>query len=52
MSLEEARELPELTDRIVNNLEIINEDGNDLEGLLEKTNSIVSNLQTINESEI
>lgn len=41
MDLEEMRNQ---TGDIVSALKIINEDENNLEGLLEKTNSIVSNL--------
>jgi hypothetical protein len=52
ISLEEARKLAELTDRIVCNLKVINHDGNpDLEETLRQTGYIVSNLSTINEDE-
>src|SRR5271168_3649391 len=40
ITLEEARELGELTSHIVANLQIINDDGNDVEALLGQTNRI------------
>jgi hypothetical protein len=46
MNLEEARELADLTARIVANLEIINADDTDLEELLKTTSTIVENLKT------
>jgi hypothetical protein len=51
MSLEEARELAELTDRIVSNITIIEADENDHNLLLQKTSAIVGYLETINEDE-
>lgn len=39
------------TDHIVDNLTVINQDGNDLDDLLEETSRIVSNLGTINDSD-
>ena len=48
LSLEDAAELAELTDRIVRNLAIINNrNGDDLDELDEQTTRIVRNLQTI-----
>lgn len=52
MSLEEARELAELTTRIVKNLEKIHADPTDLDDTLEKTTGIVANLKAIEEAEI
>ena len=52
MSLEEARGLPELTTRIVKNLEKIHADPTDLDDTLEKTTGIVANLKAIEEAEI
>jgi len=51
-SLEDARELAELTDRIVANLEAIDENDNDLEALLERTSTITCNLKYIEESDV
>jgi transcriptional regulator len=48
MSLEKARQLAELTDRIVSNLKVINADGNDLEEILMQTGHIADNLKVIN----
>jgi hypothetical protein len=51
MTLDEARELAELTDRIAANLKVIEQDGNTLDGLeeLDKLScSIVRNLEAIN----
>jgi len=48
-SLDDARELSELTDRIVANLEAIGENDNDLEELERQTNIIAANLKAIEE---
>ena len=42
MSIEEARELAELTDRIVCNLKTISDDANDLYELFKQTGHIVA----------
>ena len=51
-SLEDARELAELSDRIVTNLEAIDEDDNDLEALLKQTSIIIGNLKYIEDSDV
>jgi hypothetical protein len=51
-SLEDARELAELTDRIVTNLEAIEENDNNLEALLEPTGSSACNLKYIEDSDV
>jgi hypothetical protein len=51
-SLEEARELAELTDRIVANLKAIDENNNDLEALLEQTGFLAADLKYIEESNV
>jgi pyruvate-formate lyase-activating enzyme len=48
-SLEDARELAELTDRIVADLKTINENDCDLEELERQTSNIVANLKAIEE---
>jgi hypothetical protein len=52
MNLEEARELAELTTRIVKNLEKINADPTDLDDMLERTTGIVANLKAIEDAQI
>ena len=52
MSIEEARELAELTDRIVSNLKTINDDGSnfdDLEEMEKQTGEVACNLRFIEE---
>ena len=51
-SLEDARELGELTDRIVANLKTIAENDNELDGLFQQTSNIVANLKFIEESNV
>jgi predicted ribosome quality control (RQC) complex YloA/Tae2 family protein len=51
MTLEQARELAELTSHIVANLQAIDADENDIEALLEQTNRIASNLNDISEDQ-
>lgn len=48
-SLDELREIKELTDHIVANLHAIQEDNNDLEELQDQTSRIVANLHVIEE---
>jgi hypothetical protein len=55
MEIEEARELAELTDRIVANLKTIAESGytdSDLDDMVKQTGNIVENLQTIDASNV
>jgi hypothetical protein len=52
LGMEEARELAELTDRIVANLRAIDDDGStedSLKEMLDTTERIVSGLQTVEE---
>ncbi len=51
-SLEDAKELADLTSRIVANLKVIEEDDADLDGLLEQTTAIVANLKFIEDSNL
>jgi hypothetical protein len=51
-SLADAREFAELTNRIVANLEAIDENDNDLEVLLEQTGTIACNLKYIDDSDV
>jgi uncharacterized protein involved in exopolysaccharide biosynthesis len=51
MTIEETRELAELTDRIAANLEKISDDQNNLDILEEQTSRVAGNLQAINEDE-
>lgn len=52
LTLDEARELAELTTRIVKNLEKINADSTDLDDVLERTTGIVANLKAIEDAQI
>jgi hypothetical protein len=47
MTLEQAREMAELTDRIAANLRFIQQDETDLDTVFNQTNEIVSNLDAI-----
>lgn len=47
--LEEARELAELTNRIISDLKTISEYDDDLDGLFQQTSNIVANLKAIDE---
>jgi len=51
-SLEDAREFAELTNRIVADLKTIEENDNDLDGLIQQTSNIVANLKLIEESNV
>lgn len=50
-SIEDARELAELTNRIVANLEAIDKNDNDLEAMLEQTSTITGNLKVVDEDD-
>jgi hypothetical protein len=52
LTLDEARELAELTTKIVKNLEKINADSTDLDDVLERTTGIVANLKAIEDAQI
>ncbi len=51
-SLEDARELAELTNRIVADLKTISEYDYDLDGLFQQTSNIVANIKFIEESNV
>jgi hypothetical protein len=51
LSLEELREMAELTNTIAANLKVINEDKNDLEEMVKQTDTIVGNLNVIDEND-